>query len=156
MPCLIDAKLVGVFGLSAAIRGSTPSSARCTTCLMIIIWLFSAGIHPNEIKPHQTIDPNVTSLFEAGFVDTNVAERIRAVPSPGTPTVSVAVDSSMRDLLIHHPKDLSERIHFLGATSDADFVDRHGDLRRRGVSPISKSVSPPQGRFPKRSNLAAG
>lgn len=28
----------------------------------------------------------------------------------------------MRDLLIEHPKDLSQRIHFLGATSDADFL----------------------------------
>jgi hypothetical protein len=28
----------------------------------------------------------------------------------------------MRDLLIEHPKDLSERIHFLGAQSDADFL----------------------------------
>ncbi|MGH7045311.1 MAG: hypothetical protein ACREE2_02835 [Stellaceae bacterium] len=28
----------------------------------------------------------------------------------------------MRDLLIGHPKDLSERIHFLGATSDAEFL----------------------------------
>jgi glycosyltransferase involved in cell wall biosynthesis len=29
----------------------------------------------------------------------------------------------MRDLLIQHPKDLSERIHFLGATSDEDFLN---------------------------------
>jgi glycosyltransferase involved in cell wall biosynthesis len=28
----------------------------------------------------------------------------------------------MRDLLVGHPKDLSDRIHFLGAQSDADFV----------------------------------
>ena len=28
----------------------------------------------------------------------------------------------MRDLLIGHPKDLSRRIHFLGATSDQDFL----------------------------------
>ena len=28
----------------------------------------------------------------------------------------------MRDLLIEHPKDLSDRIHFLGAQSDTDFL----------------------------------
>ena len=28
----------------------------------------------------------------------------------------------MRDLLIGHPKDLSQRIHFLGATNDSDFL----------------------------------
>jgi glycosyltransferase involved in cell wall biosynthesis len=38
------------------------------------------------------------------------------------PGVSVSVDGSMRDLLIGHPKDLSHRIHFLGATSDEDFL----------------------------------
>ncbi len=27
----------------------------------------------------------------------------------------------MRDLLIKHPKDLSDRIHFLGPQTDADF-----------------------------------
>ena len=84
--------------------------------------LIFGGIHPNEIKPHQPIDPVVSSLFDAGYVDTNVAERIRADPAPGTPTVSVAVDGSMRDLLIEHPKDLSQRIHFLGATGDDDFL----------------------------------
>ena len=43
-------------------------------------------------------------------------------PAHGAPAVSVSVDGSMRDLLIGHPKDLSQRIHFLGATSDADFL----------------------------------
>src|SRR6202007_3304369 len=38
------------------------------------------------------------------------------------PAVSLAVDASMRDLLIEHPKDLSDRIHFLGPQSDADFL----------------------------------
>jgi hypothetical protein len=38
------------------------------------------------------------------------------------PTVSVTVDASMRDLLIQHPRDLSQRIHFLGATGDTDFL----------------------------------
>ncbi len=33
------------------------------------------GVHPNEIKPHQSIDPVVSSLFDAGYIDTSVAER---------------------------------------------------------------------------------
>jgi glycosyltransferase involved in cell wall biosynthesis len=117
-----DAKLVGVFGFIGRYKGFDTVIRALHHLPRDHHLVIVGGVHPNEIKPHQTIDPNVTSLFEAGFIDTNVAERIRAVPSPGTPTVSVAVDSSMRDLLIHHPKDLSDRIHFLGATSDADFV----------------------------------
>jgi hypothetical protein len=84
--------------------------------------LIFGGIHPNEIKPHQPIDPTVSALFDAGFVDTSLAERIRGTAAAGAPTVSVAVDGSMRDLLIQHPKDLSRRVHFLGAASDADFL----------------------------------
>ena len=49
------------------------------------------------------------------------SEPIRGATAPA---VSVAVDGSMRDLLIEHPKDLSDRIHFLGAQSDADFLRR--------------------------------
>jgi hypothetical protein len=40
--------------------------------------LIFGGVHPNEIKPHQAIDPVVSSLFDAGYVDTGVAERIKA------------------------------------------------------------------------------
>ena len=40
------------------------------------------------------------------------------------------MDGSMRDLLVEHPKDLSDRIHFVGPQSDADFlaVLEHGLL----------------------------
>ena len=82
--------------------------------------LIFGGVHPNEIKPQQPIDPVVSSLFDAGYVDTSVAERVRE--SSGVPAVSFAVDGSTRDLLIEHPKDLSDRIHFLGAQTDTDFL----------------------------------
>jgi hypothetical protein len=51
-----------------------------------------------------------------------VAERIRASSVAAAPAVSVAVDGSMRDLLVEHPKDLSDRIHFLGAQTDDAFL----------------------------------
>ena len=96
--------------------GIAPPAERLITSLIF------GGVHPNEIKPQQPIDPVVTSLFDAGYVDTSVAERIAANSGAAAPAVSVAVDSSMRDLLIEHPKDLSDRIHFMGAQSDADFL----------------------------------
>jgi len=73
-------------------------------------------------KQNQQIDPVVSSLFDAGYIDTSVAERTKSNLGASTPLLSVAVDGSMRDLLIEHPKDLSSRIHFLGSQSDADFV----------------------------------
>jgi hypothetical protein len=84
--------------------------------------LIFGGVHPNEIRPHQAIDPVVSSLFEAGYVDTSIAERIGAKSAAMAPAVSIAIEGSARDLLIDHPKDLSERVHFLGATPDAEFL----------------------------------
>ncbi len=117
-----EAKLIGVFGFFGRYKGFETVIRALHHIPPDHHLLIFGGVHPNEIKAHQPIDPTVAALFEAGFVDTNVAERIRAIPAPGTPTVSVAVDGSTRDLLIEHPKDLSRRIHFLGATSDEDFL----------------------------------
>ncbi|HUC11119.1 MAG TPA: hypothetical protein VL985_11950 [Stellaceae bacterium] len=117
-----EAKLVGVFGFIGRYKGFDTVIRALHHLPEDHHLLIFGGIHPNEIKPHQPIDPIVSALFDAGFIDTNVAERIRAVPTAGTPTVSVSVDGSMRDLLIQHPKDASRRIHFLGTTSDADFL----------------------------------
>jgi glycosyltransferase involved in cell wall biosynthesis len=117
-----DAKLIGVFGFIGRYKGFDSVIRALHHLPPDHHLLIFGGIHPNEIKAHQPIDPIVSALFDAGYVDTSVAERMRAVPARGVPTVSVAVDGSTRDLLIQHPKDLSQRIHFLGATSDADFL----------------------------------
>jgi len=117
-----EAKLVGVFGFIGRYKGFDTVIRAMHHLPDDHHLLIFGGIHPNEIKAHQPVDPIVSALFDAGFVDTNIAERIAAVPAAGTPSVSVSVDGSMRDLLIQHPKDLSQRIHFLGATSDADFL----------------------------------
>ena len=116
------ARLVGVFGFIGRYKGFDTVIRALHHLPEDHHLLIFGGIHPNEIRPHQSIDPVVASLFDAGYVDTNVAERIRAAPAPGTPAVSVALDGAMRDLLIQHPKDLSGRIHFLGATSDEEFL----------------------------------
>jgi glycosyltransferase involved in cell wall biosynthesis len=117
-----ECKLVGVFGFLGRYKGLDTVIRALHHLPKDYHLLIFGGVHPNEIKPHQPIDPVVSSLFEAGYVDTSVAERIRADAGAGGPAVSVAVDASMRDLLIDHPKDLSDRIHFLGPQSDADFL----------------------------------
>ncbi len=117
-----DAKLVGIFGFFGRYKGFDTVIRALHHLPKNYHLLIFGGVHPNEIKRHQPIDPVVSSLFEAGYVDTNIADRMRSGAGRGAPTVSVAVDSSMRDLLVGHPKDLSQRIHFLGATSDAEFL----------------------------------
>ena len=115
-------KLVGVFGFLGRYKGFDTVVRALHHLPKDHHLLIFGGVHPNEIKPNQRIDPVVSSLFDAGYVDTSVAERILSNGEGTAPTVSVAVDSSMRDLLIEHPKDLSDRIHFMGAQSDADFL----------------------------------
>src|SRR5271157_597708 len=117
-----QSKLIGVFGFIGRYKGFDTVIRALHHLPEEYHLLIFGGVHPNEIKSHQSIDPVVSSLFDAGYVDTNIAERMRADPTRGAPTVSVAVNGSMRDLLIGHPKDLSRRIHFLGATSDEDFL----------------------------------
>jgi glycosyltransferase involved in cell wall biosynthesis len=117
-----DAKLIGVFGFLGRYKGYDTVVRALHHLPKDHHLLIFGGVHPNEIKLHQPLDPVVSSLFDAGYVDTSVAERIRANSGATAPAVSVAVDGSMRDLLIEHPKDLSERIHFLGPQSDDDFL----------------------------------
>jgi glycosyltransferase involved in cell wall biosynthesis len=117
-----DAKLVGVFGFLGRYKGFDTVVKALHHLPKDYHLLIFGSVHPNEIKPHQAIDPVVSSLYEAGYIDTSVAERIRAASAAAAPVVSVAVDGSMRDLLVEHPKDLSDRIHFLGAQSDDTFL----------------------------------
>ena len=117
-----ESKLIGVFGFLGRYKGFDTAIRALHHLPEEYHLLIFGGVHPNEIRPHQPIDPVVSSLFEAGYIDTSVAERTRANSGASAPVVSVAVDGSMRDLLIEHPKDLSSRIHFLGALSDADFL----------------------------------
>jgi len=117
-----DTKLVGVFGFLGRYKGFDTVVRALHHLPKDYHLLIFGGVHPNEIKLHQPIDPVVSSLYDAGYIDTSVAERIRASSVAAAPAVSVAVDGSMRDLLVEHPKDLSDRIHFLGAQTDDAFL----------------------------------
>jgi glycosyltransferase involved in cell wall biosynthesis len=117
-----DSKLIGVFGFLGRYKGFDTVIRTLHHLPDDYHLLIFGGVHPNEIKQHQPLDPVVSSLFDAGYIDTNIAERARGCAGGGAPAVSVAVDGAMRDLLIDHPKDLSQRVHFLGATNDEDFL----------------------------------
>lgn len=117
-----ESRLIGIFGFLGRYKGFDTVVRALHHLPKDHHLLIFGGVHPNEIKPHQPIDPVITSLFDAGYVDTSVAERLRANSATASPAVSVVVDGAMRDLLVAHPKDLSDRIHFLGAQSDRSFL----------------------------------
>jgi glycosyltransferase involved in cell wall biosynthesis len=143
-------KLIGVFGFLGRYKGFDTVIRALHHLPEEYHLLIFGGVHPNEIRPHQAIDPVVSSLFDAGYIDTSVAERTRTHSGSTTPMVSVAVDGSMRDLLIEHPKDLSSRIHFLGAQTDPDFlagmaicdavVFPYMEVGQSSSGPISQSI----------------
>jgi glycosyltransferase involved in cell wall biosynthesis len=117
-----DTKLIGVFGFFGRYKGFETVVRAMHHLPKEYHLLIFGSAHPNEIKPHRAIDPVLSALFEAGYVDTSIAERIWTKPGGVAPAVSIAVEGAGRDLLIDHPKDLSERLHFLGATRDAEFL----------------------------------
>ena len=117
-----QSKLIGVFGFLGRYKGFDTVIRALHHLPEEFHLLIFGGVHPNEIRRHQPVDPVVSSMFDAGFIDTSVVERTRTTAGTSAPAVSVTVDGSMRDLLVEHPKDLSGRIHFLGAQSDADFL----------------------------------
>ena len=118
-----NSTLIGVFGflneykgIGTAIRAlhHLPSSHHL---------LIFGGVHPREIVPHQPRHPYLASLFDDAFIDTNLADRIRAIRAQNeTLPLVVAADQGLRELLGAHPRDLSERIHFMGALPEEDFL----------------------------------
>jgi glycosyltransferase involved in cell wall biosynthesis len=117
-----DAKLIGVFGFFGRYKGVDTVVRALHHLPEHYHLLVFGGVHPKEIKPHQAIDPVVASLFDAGYIDTSIVERVSTRPGAGAPAVSIAIEGVARDLLIDHPKDLSGRIHFLGTAPDAEFL----------------------------------
>lgn len=116
------AKLVGVFGFLGPYKSFDTAVKAMHHLPPDHHLLIFGSVHPNEITQRRAVDPVVAGLFEAGYVDATVPERLIAHWREGGPALSVAIDGGMRELLIGHPKDLSNRIHFLGPTSDEDFL----------------------------------
>lgn len=114
--------LIGVFGFYGKYKGLDTVVRAMHHLPDNYHLLIFGGVHPNEIKREQPLDPLLSQLFDAAFVDTSMADRLRRPEAGGGTAVSLVLDSATRDLLIQHPKDLSPRIHFLGATSDIEFL----------------------------------
>ena len=121
-PVPTTAKLIGVFGFLGPYKSFDTAVKAMHHLPPDHHLLIFGSVHPNEIIPRRAVDPVVSGLFEAGYVDSTVPERLAAHWREGGPSLSLAIDGAMREFLIGHPKDLSTRIHFLGPTNDDDFL----------------------------------
>ncbi len=61
-----ESKLIGVFGFLGRYKGFDTVVKALHHLPNDYHLLIFGGVHPNEIKPHQPIDPVVSSLFDAG------------------------------------------------------------------------------------------
>jgi len=150
-----EAVLVGVFGFLNEYKGFGTAIRALhhlpENCHLLIF----GGTHPNEIATRQTVHPYIASLFEEAFADTSLYDQLGRSSEQNAPGLVLNTDRCLGELLGAHPRDLSSRIHFMGALADADFSPAW-PCATLSCSPTSKSASPPQARFRRLLNWAAG
>ncbi|HEV2301742.1 MAG TPA: hypothetical protein VGR91_09260 [Stellaceae bacterium] len=117
-----DARLIGVFGFFGRYKGFETVIRAMQHLPGEYHMLIFGGLHPNEIPRNQPIDLRIASLLDAGYVDTSLIERAKTEAGQESLSLSVSIDQSLRDILVHHPKDLSGRLHFMGALDERDFL----------------------------------
>jgi len=126
-PLLADlddkAVLIGVFGFIGRYKGFDVvinALRRLPENYHLAIF---GGVHPNEIKKNQAISQQLESLLQASRADATTLETTlsRLSESGAKPNISMSVDVG-KDLISKDDGDLSDRIHFMGAPNDDNFL----------------------------------
>ena len=118
-----DAVLVGVFGFLNEYKGIGTAIQALHYLPNNHHLLIFGGVHPHEIVAGQPRYPYISSLFDHAFMDTTLYDRMSAIGAQNeAPPLVVAADQGLRELLGTHPRDLSARIHFMGALAEPDFL----------------------------------
>jgi glycosyltransferase involved in cell wall biosynthesis len=117
-----ESRLLGVFGFLGRYKGFDTAVRAMQHLPPDYHLLVFGGVHPREIRRHQAIDPYLASLLDTAYVDTNLFDRLRTGPGESAPGLSVAIDAPLQHMLVTHPKDLSGRVHFMGALDHDDFL----------------------------------
>jgi hypothetical protein len=81
--------------------------------------LIFGGVHPNSIPTRTAIHPYVASLLEDAHVDATLYDDMHGAPTIG---LNLDIERHLADLFGKQPRDLSSRVHFMGALEDADFL----------------------------------
>jgi glycosyltransferase involved in cell wall biosynthesis len=117
-----DTVLIGVFGFLDEYKGFGTAIRALHHLPKNYHLLIFGGVHPNEIPGRRPVHPYITSLFGEAYTATSAYERLRATTDPLAPGVILVAERFLGELLGEHPRDLSARIHFMGALGDADFL----------------------------------
>jgi glycosyltransferase involved in cell wall biosynthesis len=117
-----DAVLIGVFGFLNEYKGIGTAIQALQYLPANHHLLIFGGVHPQHIAPRQPRHPYISALFENAYIDTTLYDRLAAGGTQHPPQLVVSADEGLRELLGTHPRDLSPRIHFMGALAEAEFL----------------------------------
>jgi len=114
--------LIGVFGFLNEYKGIGTAIQALHYLPNNHHLLIFGGVHPGEIAQRQPRHPYIASLFADARMDTTLHDRLGALAHGEAVPLVVGADRGLRDLLGAHPRDLSARIHFMGALPEPDFL----------------------------------
>jgi glycosyltransferase involved in cell wall biosynthesis len=117
-----DAVLIGVFGFISEYKGIATAIQALRHLPDNYHLLIFGGVHPQEIAVRQPRHPYIDKLFEHGFVDVSLYDALAMHAVHDAPRLVVEADRGLPELIGKHPRDLSDRIHFMGTQSEADFL----------------------------------
>ena len=117
-----DAVLIGVFGFINEYKGIGTAIQALQHLPKNHHLLIFGGVHPQEIAVRMPRHPYISKLFEHGFVDTTLYDKLGDHAGEGAPRLVVEADRCLPELFGRHPKDLSNRIHFMGAQAESEFL----------------------------------
>ena len=117
-----DAALVGVFGFLNEYKGIGTAIDALHYLPDDYHLLIFGGVHPQDIRARQARHPYISSLFDQAYMDTTLYRKMGALATAGTPRLVIDSDAGLRRLMGNHPRDLSSRVHFMGALDEEDFL----------------------------------
>ncbi len=115
-----DAKILGIFGFLSKYKG-IHTAIRALQLLPDDYHLaVFGGLHPQEIKKSSEIHPYIGTLLAEIHVGETLIQSMRS--DPGAGNISVSLEGADPNALLQSPRDISARVHFLGAPSDDDLA----------------------------------
>lgn len=109
------AKLIGSFGFLSPYKGFETAIRALHHLPDDHHLLVFGGVHPQTIKPEQPLDPYIQILFDEAHIGRTIFDTIAE-------KTTLNLDAAAKDLLARHPRDLHERIHFMGVHNDENFM----------------------------------
>jgi glycosyltransferase involved in cell wall biosynthesis len=117
-----DTQLIGVFGFLNEYKGIGTAIEALPYLPDQHHLLIFGGVHPQDIRARQARHPYISSLFDQAYIDTTLYQRMGALAAAGGSRLVIDSDAALRQLMGNHPRDLSSRVHFMGALDEEDFL----------------------------------